>query len=452
MKNLVTSVNTLKYMSTFMILSVLLLPKFPLLSVPGTFVSIRIEDIIVLATATLYLLYLITTKEIFGYRVTRHVLIYLAVGFISLLSAIFLTNSAEFHIGVLHWIRRIEYILPMFIGISLVTRDKSNLGYFIKLFILVVVYAFLYGLGQRYLSWPIILTQNLEYSKGISLKWVEGSHINSTFAGHYDLAAYLVLVLPLVVVMFAKSKDWISRIILGFVGIGGFWLLGYAASRISIVSYLFSVSLTLILVKKYRYILPVLILSVLVFGLSSNLKSRYDNFFAVFVDRISNSISENVDVYASDKIIPEKRESAAPTPTPTPVFEDRSTSIRLKASWPKSFRAIEKNPILGTGYSSVTLAVDNNYLRVLAEEGILGFVAWTLLFVGIARSFVDVFPFIKNLKKTELLYVSSIASSTLGVFIIAVFIDIFLASKFAITFWFCIGLALGVIKNAGKEI
>src|SRR3990167_10675400 len=53
-----------------------------------------------------------------------------------------------------------------------------------------------------------------------------------------------------------------------------------------------------------------------------------------------------------------------------PVAEDRSFNIRLKAEWPRAIRAFLKNPVLGTGYSSVGLAVDNDYLRSLAESGI----------------------------------------------------------------------------------
>lgn len=453
MSKLFSDISLLKYMSTLMIFAVLLLPKFPLLNVPGTFVAIRMEDIVILLTTVVFLLYLVLDyKQIIRYRITKYVLIYLLTGIVSLSSAIFITKTIQTHIGILHFVRRVEYLIPLFLATYLVNRDKSILSYFIKIFALIVIYIFIYGLGQRYLSWPVIITQNMEYSKGISLLWIEGSHINSTFAGHYDLAAFLVLILPLVVTVFTVVKQKSSKAILFVVSIGGLWLLGYAASRISIVSYMFSVILALLFTKKYKYIVPVLLISILMFSLSPNLRYRYERFFSVLRNQITTSIEQSIDIYAATEIIPEKRESASPTPTSVPIFEDRSTSIRLKAAWPKAFRAIEKNPLLGTGYSSVTLAVDNNYLRVLSEEGVLGFMAWTLVFMGVARSFMDIYPFTKNLKSIDLVYISSITASILGVFIIALFIDILVASKFAIVFWFSIGLALGIIKNEGKEI
>ena len=74
------------------------------------------------------------------------------------------------------------------------------------------------------------------------------------------------------------------------------------------------------------------------------------------------------------------------TPIPTeesqPVFEDRSVSIRLNVEWPRAIRAFSKNPLLGTGYSSITLATDNDFLRLLGEVGLVGALAFFLIFAN----------------------------------------------------------------------
>jgi len=95
--------------------------------------------------------------------------------------------------------------------------------------------------------------------------------------------------------------------------------------------------------------------------------------------------------------------TATPTPTPTPTptslpeatpsayFEPtalavgRSTDIRLKVEWPRAIKAFLKNPLLGTGYSSITLATDNDYLRMLGETGILGTLAFLAIILEITR-------------------------------------------------------------------
>ena len=133
-------------------------------------------------------------KEVFRERIERSMFIYLAVGATSLLSAILLTQTVVPHIGFLHWLRRIEYFVPFFLGTIYVWKNKGrDLEFFVKVFMVTFILLFVYGVGQRYFHWPVIITQNEEYSRGVALRWIPGSHINSTFAGHYDLATFLVL-------------------------------------------------------------------------------------------------------------------------------------------------------------------------------------------------------------------------------------------------------------------
>jgi len=200
----------LKYLVAAILIAVPLYPKFPFIRIPGTFVSIRLEDTLLLVGLLVFLIFIYSTgdyKEILKNRLSKAFALYLIAGLISTLASIYITHTTESHIVFLHWIRRIEYFTPFFMGYYLVKKDRSILNYYFKLVLLVIVVAFIYGLGQRYLSWPIIITQNEEYSKGVALRWLSGSHINSTFAGHYDLASYLILVLPAVVVYFFYEKS-----------------------------------------------------------------------------------------------------------------------------------------------------------------------------------------------------------------------------------------------------
>ena len=67
----------------------------------------------------------------------------------------------------------------------------------------------MYGIGQKFYGFPIVSTMNEEFSKGYLLSLGEWSRISSTFAGHYDLAAYLVMTLAVIVALiFAVSSRW----------------------------------------------------------------------------------------------------------------------------------------------------------------------------------------------------------------------------------------------------
>lgn len=445
--------NTLiKYTTAAVLVAVPLYPKFPFIRVPGIFVAIRLEDLLLAFSGLLLILiFFFRLNEFLKDKLVHSIALFLTIGLVSLISGIFLTQTIMAHIGFLHWTRRIEYFVPLFLGFEAVRRERRNLEFYFKILLIVVFLAFVYGLGQKHFGWPIIITQNEEYSKGIALRYVPGSHINSTFAGHYDLATFLVLILPVIIVgLFILKGVW-TKFILAATAFSALWLLVNTASRVSVVSYLFAVTLALILVRKFKVIPLVLIVSILFVGFSSNLLARYGRLFEVGRERLQqfyqiNYQNENFLVYAQENI-PLKRREITPTAVPVERVEDRSTNIRLNVEWPRALRAFSKNPLLGTGYSSITLATDNDYLRLLGEVGILGFFAFWLIFAQIFLRILKLFPFHKNLKDKEQVLVAGVVGALPGIFTNAFFIDVFEASKFATIFWLFMGFVLGLARH-----
>lgn len=448
----------LKYLVGAVLLAVPLYPKFPFIRVPGTFVSIRLEDLLIVVLALFWFIAILpTVKKLLGEPITKAVLLYLGVALVSLLSAVFITQTVDPSIGFLHWVRRVEYLVPFFAGSYVVFRNKNNLHFYFKLILIVVLFSFIYGFGQKYFSWPIIITQNEEYAKGIALRWLPGSHINSTFAGHYDLASFLVLSLPMIATSFFILKGKITKVVLGTTFVLGLWLMANAVSRISIVAYLGSVGLALVFVKKYKAIPLVFVISIIVFAMTSTVITRYARIFEVVRTRTESQIDKmtltaDPSVYAAEVVTPPPN-SRVEDQQASPQPEDRSSSIRFNVEWPRAIRALKKNPLLGTGFSSITLATDNDYLRLLGETGILGFLAFATIFLRLFRLILKTFPFYKNFSGLELSFLAGATSALLGLFLNAVFIDIFEASKFAIIFWFLMGFAVGLIRLnlAGKE-
>ena len=446
----------IKYTVAAILIAVPLYPKFPFLRIPGTFVSIRLEDfLIVFASIILALIYIPKIGNLIEKPLYKAITSFLLVGLVSVFSGVFLTQTVVPHIGLLHWFRRIEYFIPLFLGIEAIHRDRENLIFYFKILLIVVFFVFIYGFGQKSLGWPIIITQNEEYSKGVALRWIAGSHINSTFAGHYDLATFLVLILPIIVSSFFILNGIWMKITLATVTFSGLWLLVNTASRVSLVSYLFSTILSLILIKKYKAIPIVLVISLIFVGFSSNLLVRYGRIIEVFKGRVGNfhQINLGLDVnsaYAQDNF-DIKRDKVTPTPTPQLVFEDRSTNIRLNVEWPRALRAFFKNPLLGTGYSSITLATDNDYLRLLGELGILGTLAFITILVRIGVPLLRVFPLTKYFKDIELIFLAGVSGSLPGILTNAIFIDIFEASKFAMIFWLIIGFTVSLAEKRSNE-
>ena len=446
-----------KYLIAAVLIIVPLFPKFPLFPVPGTYVAIRFEDILLLLLGILTAIKILSDiKGFFADEIVQAFLIFFAAGFVSLLGGVFLTKNVTLLIGFLNWARRIEYVVPFFAGLTLLAKEKvsENLQFYIKILLIDVFIIFIYGFGQRYFNFPIIITQNEEYSKGIALRYTPGTQLNSTFAGHYDLAAFIVLTLPVFLSLLFIFKDKLSRVFLSLASAAGFWLLVSTISRISQVAYLVAVGIAFFIVKRFKALAVILVISVALMVMSGNLDARFQRVIDVFyqkfnISKITSVIKEKFVVDAQTLTIPANPHAfATPVPTPIPVFEDRSTSIRLNVEWPRAIRAFLKDPIIGTGYSSIDLATDNDYLRMLGETGLLGFLAFFLIFARIAKLFLEkAFPLTEKFSGIELGFMAGIIGSVAGTFIIATFIDIFEASKFATIFWLLLGYAVYFLRN-----
>lgn len=433
-----------------LVLGIALYPKFPFFAIPGTSVRVRLEDFL-LVTLGLYvgLVYLTRLKTLVRGQLERSIILYFAVGAISLLSAVLITNTIVPHIGALHYFRRIEYFVPLFFALSLSTKSKRNyINFLMLLLVITVIYAFVFGFGQKYFSWPVILTQNEQYSKGVALRFLPGAHLVSTFAGHYDLASFLVLVLPMLILCIFTLKDRWQKILFAVVSACGVWALSGTLSRISIAAYLVSIVVAMIVARKFKEMFVVLIVSMVIFSFSSNLFDRYLRIIEVTKSRLQNIMMDVTPVAsAQEEELPQKIFSATPIPAQVMVFEDRSTSIRINVEWPRALRAFSKNPLLGTGFSSITLATDNDYLRLLGEVGMLGFVSFGLILTAILVYIKRGFFLARTLTGVELAFVAGFSGSFFGALINALFIDVFEASKFAILFWLIAGLFVYYIRS-----
>ncbi|MBM3209214.1 hypothetical protein FJZ40_02895 [Candidatus Shapirobacteria bacterium] len=464
--------NFIFWATGFLLLFIPLYPKFPLLSVSGTYVSIRIEDFLVAGTlAAWFILFLIREpRQFLGQTLPKLFLLYFLVGGLSLVSAVFITKNVTPHLALLHYFRRIEYMSLLFVAYDAIRRPK-DIKIYALIFFLATTGVIVYGIGQKFWGWPVISTMNREFSKGLFLQLTWWARVNSTFAGHYDLAAYLVLTLSLTAAFFTLIRSIKLRIITLFFAIASLYLLILTASRISFPAYLVAATFILFSLKKYWWIPLVLAFSILGMLGSADFSQRYAATFKIDLSFLSGTFKVKQEAVIVPTVAPTptilppivavgptrrpgERVTPTPTPTPTPIppaepveptelAVTRSTDIRLKAEWPRALRAFAKNPLLGTGYSSITLATDNDYLRILGETGILGALAFLLIFIEIGRKVVF---FLRRARPGfDRTVVIGICGAAAGFLLNALFIDVFEASKVAFIFWILMGVMLKVV-------
>lgn len=444
-----------------------LYPKFPLFNVSGTFVAIRIEDLLIALTLIVWLSYLILSKgvkELLRDKIFQTILLFFFIGLLSVFSAIFLTHTVVTHLSILNFLRRFEFILLMPAIITCIKSRKQVITILVLLSV-VLITVNSYALGQKYLDWPVISTTNSEFAKGLILRLTPDARVNSTFAGHYDLAAFLALAITFMASLFFAVKKRFKIFIVMLIAFS-IVILMMTAARQSFIAAFVGILLMLGITGKKKYILVFLVITGLILLYPSQLRDRFISTVTINVFNQgqryipqtddqekrsqlniptlaikTSSMSGTASTFAS----PSGKTASDITPgepvdsTQLGVF--RSFEIRLNIEWPRAINAFLKNPFLGTGYSSMGIATDNDFLRSLGETGLLGTWALALILIGIGK---EIYQKIKSINKFTK-YFSAGVFCVMIVFIInGMFIDVFEASKVASLFWMMLGLGLAV--------
>lgn len=498
------SENILFILALFFIAFIPLYPKLPLLDIRHTWVYIRIEDFVVAFAGLIFLVQLLRKKATLRTPLTIPILLFLAIGAISTVYAIYFifpTLADLFpQIALLHYFRRVEYLLLFFVGFSAMRR-KSFLHIFIAVMSITLLLVVIYGLGQKgfLIGWenrlPAFSTMNEEFAKGIPLKLSALARIPSTFAGHYDLAAYLVLLIPIMGSLVFGYKKLYLKAFFFLCGLSGLILLFLTSSRVSVAVYLVTISFMILLQKTKLLYKGVIILVVIV---SSMLLM---NMFEGITERFARTIS-SADVIIDARtglpigIASEGSDGRTVIEDRTPTGEslpqgsgylglrpgsgtsldevtyrrvqignggqteeitniegefiiqqvfayDLSFTTRFQGQWPRAMEAYKRNPLLGSGYSSISLATDNNYLRILGEVGLLGLLSFLGIFLMFGIYVKKVLPHVTD--RPTRAFVVGVVAALVGLGLNAVLIDVFEASKVAFVLWLLMGVTTGTL-------
>ncbi len=539
--------NNALFLSTLFLLAFIpLYPKLPLIDIKNTWVYVRAEDFFVFFVLIIWLVYILKKRITFRTPLTIPILFFWVVGAVATIHGIIIifpsTANVFPNVAFLSYLRHVEYLSVFFVAFAGM-RDKKFLKIVIAVLILTLLGVILYGFGQRYLGLPAYLTMNEEFAKGIPIQLSSLSRVPSTFAGHYDLAAYLVLILPIIGSLIFGFRNWFMKIFLGICVVLGVVLLFMTVSRVSFFVLLISFLIVLFFHKKrfVFYSIPVVAVLAIVFFsfLSTTLLDRFGSTVReinVLVDAKTGAAIGHVQYvppeYFADKIIgqqnvagkeqldivlggdidgdslatpsallpqalfseqtplvvdinistgeslpqgtgyinlslspldrklgsffyePKKQEGASVS-AEIVIFHgdflvkrvaayDLSFTTRFQGGWPNAIEAFTKNIFLGSGYGSVSLAVDNNYLRVLGEIGIIGLMSFVGIFVVLGLYIKKMLP--KTNSKILRSFVLGYCAGVIGLALNATLIDVFEASKIAFVLWLLTGVVVGLLS------
>ena len=525
--------------------------KFPFHNVNFTYISIRLDDLLSVLIIGVFCLQVLRRKVSFAELPFKKTFAaFWVIVMAAFLSGYFLMNAIEYPmIGFLHAARRIQYMMLFFVGFASI-RTSRDFKYFMYAIIGSIFLAGIYGIGQRLFAFPAISTMNPEFAKGRILYLTPEARMSSTFAGHYDFAAFLVFFFPIMWAVFFQTKQILlstkQKMLLGFsmlvpvilnvstlaqiafqtdfvnllsiiasstlftsiLGIMALvtlihltvrgqvqkWyiftvitvgVLGLIAtsSRSSSIAYVVSISAFLLMYKQFRYFLFAVVLFLGISYLDSDLIQRWSQTIqfkeiiinaktgeqvvvqkirpdelpagTAFINR-QKVLDSTASAYVKQELINKATmggtiatSGAQDYETYSAVAGDISVTTRLQVSWPRAIKAFKRNPLVGTGPSSITESTDGDYFRWIGETGALG--AATFLFT-IGSVLMHLFNKRKQLSKEMNILIFAIIFGTGGLLINAVLIDVFEASKVAYMFWLTLGLFVGMVGLDKKEI
>ena len=281
-------------MSSFLIAFIPLYPKIPLFdALPGYIVRVRLEDVLVFLTLIIYLIQILRKKIKWKNKINNWIFAYVIFALLSILSGIFIIPTIPMemlHIGksMLHWFRYFEYFFLFFFLFSFF-HEKNVLKFILHTLSFTLFAITLYGYGQKNWYWPVYSTMNREFSKGIRLYLTEHARVQSTFGGHYDLSAFLVILLPIYYTLAIKSDNKKERRLYKILHLLGLWLLVVAASRTSFAAYILAIGAAILLTaadqktfwKKLGYILKrgalfSLMMMIMVYAFGDDMRERFE--------------------------------------------------------------------------------------------------------------------------------------------------------------------------------
>ena len=495
----------------FLLAFIPLFPKIPLFDIlPGYIVRVRAEDFFVFLTALLWIVQIARKKVVWKTNVTVLVALYAVAGLLSMLLGSILTETIppyfiHFAKSALHFFRYFEYFSLFFFAYSAIS-EKKHLVLLTKILALTVIAVGIYGAGQKYLHWPLYSTMNREFSKGETLYLTEYARVQSTFAGHYDMTAYLVLVLPILFALLLKTKNWGSKILYAAAQASGIWLLLAGSSKSSFAAYAVTLLVVVYFVLKRKHAsastwirwgsltiagICLLIGSILfavpeayrttvkltqsitpVYSLFKKIDAQLPLNSKLRLDTVSTDEQRNKpdDVYVDvPDLIKVATTSATGEPTFLLVEKERTWSenalkyglsmgIRLDTLWPQALQGFTKNPLTGSGYGTLNKgdtavyteadSTDNNYLRVLGETGLLGF---TIFFGTVFMLLRFALQKTKASESVVMALASGFVAGTIGLLINAITIDVFTASKVAFSFWGISGIMYATEKITNSK-
>lgn len=409
-----------------------LYPKIGLLSFAGTYIPLRLDDLITGGVVGAWAAQLV--REGIWPRTPRlaiPAIAWLAVGLAALAVGGFVARTVSPGTGLLYWAKPIEYLLLGWVAYDRV-RDDRRLRQLIGVVIVTALVVVAYGILQ-WLHWaPTPPT----YVPGATL-----GIVTSTFADAHQLATYIGIAAALSIAWVGIGTRGISAAALAVIA-GGAWVLVQTGTR---SEFLAALALAAVLTAAP---LPWTAQS-----RSRGRQLRRLSSVAFALCLLGSAAIPGILEARAPSSIPATEQTSVPAVDVTDrlgsdLSQDVSLSVRLQDKWPRLLRLGLANPMLGAGPSAAGEAADGYLVRSFAETGILGTAAFALL---IAFLLAALWAACRTAPDAAASVAGAAIVATVFVSVVGLLIDTWVASRPMQLYWPVVGAVLGAAAAARTE-
>ena len=404
-----------------LLLALVLLPLYPkisLVSVGGTYIPVRFDDVIFVGAMAVWAAQL--WREWRRPHVPpflRAARWWLVLGLVSVVIGVGVLNTVGLSTSLLYWAKPIEYLLLGWLAYDLV-RDPARVRLVLAVIYGTALLVIGYGLLERW-GWVGTPATYVVHGNGFGV-------VTSTFGDRHQLSMYLGMLLLLGVVLVRQvSRPW--RIAAVVAAVLAVYVMSQTATRSEYVA-LGVLSLVLLVPARTR---------VAAIGLVAIL---------VVIYFLPGSVERGLDTVLANR--------NPPSPFADPAFRrgnrgvagrgadlngDVSLSMRLEQKWPALIRSGMRDPIFGIGPSGATEAADGHFVRSFVEVGIVGTAAFVWLILGIGQRLRRVYLGTHGPPR-DMAFAVLFLLAYIG--LVGVFIDSWVASRPMQLLWPLIGIGL----------
>jgi O-antigen ligase len=396
-----------------------LYPKVGLVGVSGTYIPVRIDDVLIAALVALWVGTLVRDRRRPAIPpVARRALAWIACGLVSLLVGALALRSISGSRGLLYFGKSLEYLMLAWIAYDAAQRSDIRRPALIAVALasaLVILYGVLQGFGAA----PAAPTYT---------PYAVWGRVTSTMADPHELATYLGIV--------------------GLLAVGCWSALGPRGRALTALG-LFAGAFVLAGTGTRSEVLTAAALLLVALSRRSTRVAAIVALAALALALVLPTLTGPPGPAA-----PAGTGAAAGTTIgrlQTSPSADPSLRIRFDQRWPKLLHAAARDPVLGLGPSAAGEAADGYYVRAYVETGVVGLAAFLVFVAAVLAALWRVSG--DRVDRLTAGLGLGLAAATVFVAVVGLLIDTWVASRPMETFWPLVGIALAAavpVSQAGR--